>query len=323
MIFICGLIICPLNYYVIIPNFHCKLLLTPIFLAIFYFINAFMCDILKIVRHEPYVYTLIQEANMDDEKLLMEGEKKEEGENPLTAPTDPTVTSTEEEVATDTIGDNGVAGIEVSVGENPIQETPIIEENGATETSYKTFTQDDVDKLVGETRVKTREKTFNYIYNRYGVKNEEELDSLVANAQRYDTLKEDSDMARKEWETERNERDGKLTELSEEIALMKSGVDADRYEDVKLILRGKGMDVTAENIEAELATHPEWISKGTNEESVETPSPVAPVENTVDGEQPQPVTTTTRIKTLGNEPKPAPAMSEEEEAEKLFKMKFH
>ena len=213
-----------------------------------------------------------------------------------TVPADPAETSTEgtDETVSDT------------VVEEPAQEAgepPIIEEDGAIETSIKTFTQDDVDKLVGETRVKTREKTFNYIYNRYGVKNEEELDSLVANAQRYDTLKEETDSERAGWETERSERDGKLNSMSEEIALMKSGVDSNRYEDVKLILKGKGLDVTAENIEAELATHPEWISK---EEEVVTPAPIASEEVA-----PTPKVMT-RIKALGNEPKPAPSVSEDE-----------
>ena len=227
-----------------------------------------------------------------------------------TIPTEPAETSTEG--SDETVSDTVVEEPTVEAGE-----PPIIEEDGAIETSYKTFTQDDVDKLVGETRVKTREKTFNYIYNRYGVKNEEELDSLVANAQRYDTLKEETDNERAGWETERNERDGKLTSMSEEIALMKSGVDSNRYEDVKLILKGKGLEVTTENIEAELATHPEWISKEEKEEEAVAPTPINP-------EEPAPTpTVTTRIKALGNEPKPAPSMSEEEQAEKLFKMKFH
>lgn len=204
-------------------------------------------------------------------------------------------------------------------GEVPLapESTPIVEEDGAVETSIKTFTQDDVDKLVGDTRVKTREKTFNYIYNRYGVKNEEEMDALVANAQRYDTLKEQSDADRSAWETEKSERDGRLTEMSEEIALMKSGVDAERYEDVKLILKGKGLEVNMDNIQSELATHPEWISK---KEEEEVPNPETEKAETPKDAIP---TVTTRIKALGNEPKPASVVSEEEQAEKLFKMKFH
>ena len=184
----------------------------------------------------------------------------------------------------------------------------LVEENGAIETSIKTFTQDDVDKLVGDTRVKTREKTFRYIYDRYGVKNEDELDSLVANAQRYDTQKEMYDTEKANWESERSDTDKRLSEMSEQIALMQSQIDPERYEDAKLILKGKGLEVSLENIEAELATHPEWKKE----------EPVAPAPAPAP-EMPKP---TMRIKALGNEQKPAPELSEEEEAQKIFKMKW-
>ena len=184
----------------------------------------------------------------------------------------------------------------------------LVEENGAIETSIKTFTQDDVDKLVGDTRVKTREKTFRYIYDRYGVKNEDELDSLVANAQRYDTQKEMYDTEKANWESERSDKDKRLSEMSEQIALMQSQIDPERYEDAKLILKGKGLEVSLENIEAELATHPEWKKE----------EPVAPAPAPAP-EMPKP---TMRIKALGNEQKPAPELSEEEEAQKIFKMKW-
>lgn len=235
---------------------------------------------------------------MDDEKLLMEGiENTEEvEEKDPTTPTEPDGTSPEEPVQME-----------------PVPQTPIVEENGVTETSYKTFTQDDVDKLVGDTRIKTREKTFRYIYDRYGVKDEEELDSLVANAQRYDTQKEMYESDKASWEAEKEENTKKLGEMSETIALMQSGVDKDRYEDVKLILKGKGMPISLENIEAEMATHPEWKKEEVeDDEKEQTKSVASPVP-----------TVSTRITRLGNEPKPVPQESEEEQAEKLFKMKFH
>lgn len=188
----------------------------------------------------------------------------------------------------------------------PEVQPDLVEENGAIDTSIKTFTQDDVDKLVGDTRVKTREKTFRYIYDRYGVKNEDELDSLVANAQRYDTQKEMYESEKANWETEKSDNDKRLSEMSEQIALMQSQIDPERYEDAKLILKGKGMEVSLENIEAELTTHPEWKKE----------EPVAPAPAPVP-EKPQ-----MRIKALGNEQKPAPELSEEEEAQKIFKMKW-
>lgn len=209
---------------------------------------------------------------------------------PVQPESEPTGTSPEEPVAEDV---------------NPEANNPYV----------KTFTQEDVDKLVGETRVKTREKTFKYIFDRYGVKDENELDDLVAQAQCYDTFKEESESEKASWEQERNDRDARLTQMSEEIALMKSGIDADRYEDAKLILRGKGLEVTLENINAELATHPEWKKEEVGEVAEESTAPAQ------EEEKPIP-TATTRITTLGNEPKPVAPASEEEQAEKLFKMKF-
>lgn len=183
------------------------------------------------------------------------------------------------------------------------EEIPVVEEDGVIETSIKYFTQDDVNDIVGKTRIDTRNKTFKYIYDRYGVKDEGELDNLIGNAQRYDTLKEETDNERNSWETERNERDSRLASMSEEIALMKSGIAPERYEDAKLILKGKGLEVNLENIQAELESHPEW-------------NPVK--EEPVVEEKKEPVT---RIVKLGNE-KPAPVEEDEEtQAMRLFKLR--
>ena len=242
---------------------------------------------------------------MEDEKLILEGKEKEIEEpevlNSISAE------QTEEERALF----DPTASIEPAVTSTEEKKEPeIVEENGSFETSIKTFTQEDVDKLVGDTRIKTREKTFRYVYDRYGVKSEEEMDALVANAQRYDTQKDMYESDKHAWETERSETEGKLADMSEQIALMQSGVDADRYEDVKLILKGKGLDVTLENIEAQLESHPEW--KKTEE-----------VKPEVEEKPEEKATVKTRITALGNEPKPAAPASEEEQAEKIFRMKFH
>lgn len=213
--------------------------------------------------------------------------------------------------------------VDTSAQVQPQPQPQIVEENGMTETSYKTFTQDEVNDLVGDTRVKTREKTFRYIYDRYGVNNEEELDQLVANAQRFDTQKEAYDNDKASWEAERDENGKRLNEMSEQIALMQSDIDPNRYEDAKLILKGKGMEVTLENIQSELATHPEW-GKAKKEETSSNDVPTTPEPTpTPDQEQEKVPMTTTRIRSLGNETKPEPQQSEEEMAEKFFKLKFH
>jgi hypothetical protein len=149
-----------------------------------------------------------------EKKPILEGEEEKTDEEVVSESpeanelSDPTVTSTEETNEANA----GVVFAEEDAANGITPEpaqTDLVEENGAIDTSIKTFTQDDVDKLVGDTRVKTREKTFNYIYGRYGVKNEEELDALVANAQRYDTQKEMYDADKASWEQERSDTDKK------------------------------------------------------------------------------------------------------------------
>ena len=287
----------------------------------------------------------------DNEKKLLEGQEEEEQKSPVPNPaaaenSGEGVTSTPEQPAPENSEENEIVNdtsidaikdnftppsddpeisepapeepvpAEEPVSQEPVAEEPVVnepvqaepeikEENGVVETSIKTFTQPELDKIVGDTRVRTREKTFRYIYDRYGVKDEAELDALVANAQRYDTQKEMYDNDKASWEHERDENSQKLADMSEQIALMQSNIAPERYEDAKLILKGKGMEVTLENIQAELETHPEWAKE---QPVVPEPAP-----------EPKPVM---RIKTLGNEAQPAKEESEDEQAQKVFKMKW-
>jgi hypothetical protein len=89
---------------------------------------------------------------------------------------------------------------------------------------------------------------------------------------------------------------------------MQSGIDSDRYEDAKLILRGKGLEVSLENIQNELATHPEWKKV----EAQPEPAPFIKKEN------PEPVS---KISVLGNskDAKPvSPELDEKAQARRYF-----
>ncbi|MCR4661708.1 MAG: hypothetical protein K5765_06915 [Clostridia bacterium] len=146
-----------------------------------------------------------------------------------------------------------------------------VEENGVTEMpATKVFTQSQVNEMVGNTRTETREKTFRYVYDRYGVKDEAELDELVGNAQALDSFKEKFETERAEWKKTGADRDKELMDVKEQVALLQSGIDSDRFEDAKLILRGKGLEVSLDNIKNEIATHPEWQKKVENENFVKT-----------------------------------------------------
>jgi len=184
--------------------------------------------------------------------------------------------------------------------DEPVQsEAELHEENGVMEAPIKMFTQSQVDDIAGKTRLETREKTFRYIYDRYGVNSEEELDDLIGNAQRYDSLKEAYDSERAEAKMAKEASDNELRDIKEKVALLESGIDKDRYEDAKFILKGKGLDVTIDNIQSELATHPEWRKVEVAESKPADNKFVKVSEGSVGQMPSEPVS---KLSVLGNEP---------------------
>lgn len=205
-------------------------------------------------------------------------------------------------------GDMPPVAENVEPSAEPVQEEP--------QTAEKLFTQSQVNDLVGKTRMETREQTYRAVYGRYGVNDEAGMDELVGNAQRYETVRGEYDEARKGWETAEAARSAELAGVKEHVALLESGIDRERFDDAKAIIKAKGLEVTVENIQSELATHPEW--KGTKAEEPNPnfrPNPNGQPQNA----NPAPEST---IKVLGNEGSPeSGGMSEEEYAlKKLFKI---
>ena len=216
------------------------------------------------------------------------------------------------------LNDNSNGGNETATGE----------EDGIAETSATepTFTQSQVDEIAGKVRKETREKVTKDFFQRYGVNSAEELDNLFGDAQRFETVRDEYDTEKKAWNQADQERANQINELKESVALLSSGIDKNRYEDAKFILRGKGLEVTAENIEAELATHPEWKSEANAEpphiaEAGGQQMPFRKVQQPLEpSTPPQPATS---INVLGNEAAPqakGPELSDYEKAMKMFKV---
>lgn len=111
----------------------------------------------------------------------------------------------------------------------------------------KMLTQSQVNELVGRARQEGRESAMRELYGRYGVSNDEEMNDVFGRGQTYAAL-----------DDEYNKQKESMVQLMTENALLKSNIDAARWDDVKYILKGKGYEVTPENIEAEIASHPEW-----------------------------------------------------------------
>ena len=123
-------------------------------------------------------------------------------------------------------------------------EQPLTEEQEAVE---KMLSQSQVNEIVGRTRTETRDSTLKYLYDRYGANDSDGLDEMIGRSQKYDMLHDDYEKAIAE-----------IDSLKTKLALYDSGIDPNRYEDATIILKGKGLDVTADNILAQLETHPEW-----------------------------------------------------------------
>ena len=238
-----------------------------------------------------------------------------------TLPETENVASTvEEPVTEETVTEEAVT--EMPATETPAIEQPVTEqptpEQPSTENpiTEKMFTQSQVNDLVGKTRMETREQTYRAVYGRYGVNDESEMDEIVGNAQRYETIHDEYEGAKKSWKEAELARDNELRGIKEQVALLESGIDKNRFDDAKAIIKSKGLEVTVETINNELATHPEW--KGTKQEEVNPnfrPSPNAEP-------QTKPTTSESTINVLGNEGSPdTGGMSEEEYAMKrLYKL---
>lgn len=115
----------------------------------------------------------------------------------------------------------------------------------------KMLTQSQVNELVGRARQegfqKGRDSAMSSLYERYGVSDEDELNGIFGKGQIYDSLNE-----------EMASQGGLYRDALAENALLKSKVNEDRWDDIRLILSGKGLDITAENIESMIPSHPEW-----------------------------------------------------------------
>lgn len=183
------------------------------------------------------------------------------------------------------------------------------ESNEEETRTEKMLTQSQVNELVGRARQEGRDSAMRELLERYGVGTDSELNDVFGKGQIYDDLSS-------EFENQGNS----YKSVMAENALLKSHIDESRWEDVKLILGGKGLDVNTENIEAMIATHPEWRAAVTGTENGLKPLTPEMAENmskiipdNTESREPAAV-----LRKLGNEPSPDKGVSEEEHVRKLF-----
>ena len=226
---------------------------------------------------------------LDAEKKIKEGVIKPEAENDSTAetaienentpsPETPAETMAgSAETVTSTDADTLTAGQDSEGGEekihldetenNSASPTSAEEQNGAEDKVEKAiFTQTQMNRLAGKAREEGRASALKDLFARYGVADEDELNGIFGKGQTYDDLND-------EYAAQGNS----IREVRAENALLRTGIVPERWDDVKAILGTKGLEVSQDNITAELATHPEWRgSMGTSSEQGGVKTPLTP-----------------------------------------------
>lgn len=181
-----------------------------------------------------------------------------------------------------------------------------------SQPNVKYVPQSKVNEIAAQARKEGRESAIKELLMKYGVGSNDELDDLFGKGQSYVDL--DNDFSA---------QTSYYRDALAENALLKTGISQDRWEDVKLILGGKNLEITPENIEAHLASHPEWKGNNAVERKMLTPEMaqgymdnIGNRMNVVNNDKP------TTLKKLGNEASPTqPEMTEEELARKLYGFK--
>ena len=130
------------------------------------------------------------------------------------------------------------------VTSQPTEATPTVQngvsgENQASNKPDRTFTRDEVTTIL-KRRI---DRYQNSVFNKYGVKNAQELDSLFEKAKGYDDVIKSRD------------------ELTEKVAFMSNNINPDKYDDIRTYFKGKGLQFTEDALKSQLESHPEWLNK--------------------------------------------------------------
>lgn len=136
--------------------------------------------------------------------------------------------------------DKNTAGKE----EKKVENTDETAEEGVKEES----SQEKINSIVQERLKRDRDTRL----KKYGLNNEDELEKLIKDSKEKDSLSE------------------KYTKLYEEVSSLKNekvlnslGIKEEKFDDIKFLFKGKGLELNKENLEKELKTHAEWSKNST------------------------------------------------------------
>ena len=108
------------------------------------------------------------------------------------------------------------------------------------------FTKDEVNELM-QKRVARSHKAF---FDRYGVKDLNELDTMLGQAKGYESIK-----------TQYDDLTNQHADLTKKYAYKVGNINPDKYNDIETYFKGKNLAITEENLTNELKTHPDWVNK--------------------------------------------------------------
>lgn len=196
---------------------------------------------------------------------------------------------------------------ELELSDNEVEESPSDESDTSATSAEKMLTQSQVNEIAARAREEGRRSAMRELLERYGVGAEDELNDVFGKGQAYDGLNDDYESSQIGYK-----------QVMAENALLKTRIDPARWEDVRLILGGSNMDVTPENIELMLPSHPEWRNEIAAESAIpSTQVGEAELQQIANNSQKRQIAT---LRKLGSEPevKDNTDMEEEERAMKLY-----
>lgn len=248
------------------------------------------------------------ESSEASSEVANESESQAETDNTQPTMSEPEPEAVETAVSEDENGDESEPEPEAEQ-QQPQEEQPQPQPQ-QQQPMEKMLTQSQVNELVGRARQEGRESALKELYGRYGVSGDSELNDVFGRGQAYLTLDDD-------FKAEQSSNKALLAEN----ALLKTKVDESRWEDIKAILGSKNMDITPENIEAEIPTHPEWRQTVSVQQQQQQQAQAQPQQDSL---QPQPQPQQAVLRKLGSESTAKDGgngddeESEQERAMKLF-----
>lgn len=122
------------------------------------------------------------------------------------------------------------------------------------------FTKERVNELM-QKRIERSHQAF---FNRYGVKDLNELDDLFGKANSVDGLKsqiEELMKGNQDLQTRFDELTNQNRELAKKYAFTSRNVRPELYSDIETYFKGKGLDINETTLNEELKTHLDWCNK--------------------------------------------------------------